>query len=689
MKGINCLKGKMHSFNIVRAAVIIVVATVLLFYVSKSVHSIGENLTSKINTNWSKQIEINILNTHSSPAKGENWVVRFTTKGRADLRIIPDDEDTVRNDEFVALYCGDQKTEPQILEMDVIYYPDWECNEAAKVVHYTLKTGPHTLRFEFGEETAYAYNTITTTVVYVASQKSDGSIGAGGRAGVDAFCSDNQPGPVPCKDNIHALMSVNEGDAVADMPANYGYLADEPLKWAHSTTGGLTQFASSWADALDVSITVNRQDGTGDNTMRAWTGSNRYGAAVYYRDCLDWTYDGDTQGGSGFGGVGYGDYGLSLWIGTDDQYDCRNSYSVMCACEVECEDDYDCGLCEECTGGSCVNQPSTADDKNECDAGWDACWNQYQKRGPDGFCDGAGACDTDDASAYIVVGDVCQSGNNINPNGNSNCGTGAQACYCDNDWYQCDTTNDCTYDRYYVGFNNGPSCIETDKVLRDSDQNNPSVYRCNTGLTTAYASYASIMDTSRCSETDNCLGNTRYTGSTCSGGSCGTPNGDIGCCQGNYCSSTDYCKEADYTCYNTNTDYTCAERNENDFGVNTQESSEDLWDECGTTTCYTDNCTGGSYACGVYSGGEQGSCNSCYECNDGDSACDDVISKSSDWNIDCSDNCVISSNVAMNGNKLLFSGSGAFNANADITDIDMSAISSGCKVVIANGYMFG
>ncbi len=349
-------------------------------------------LTLKINTNWLKQaaypiildptIEINILNVHSSPVKGEDWEVRFTTKGRADLRIIPNNEDTVRDDEFTGLYCGNQKTEPRILQGDVIYYPDWQCNEIAKVIHYTLKTGHHTLRFEFGEETAYAHNTTITTVVYVALQTTDGSIGVGGRTGIDGFCQNNQPGPVPCKSNIRALMSVNEGDGVADMPANYGYPSDRPLKWADSITGGLTQFASNWADALDVSITVNRQDGTGDGTMRAWTGSNRYGAAVYYRDCLDWTYDGDLQGGSGFGGVGYGDYGLSLWIGTDDQYDCRSVYSVMCACEVECEDDYDCGLCEECTGGSCVSQPSTADDKDEC--GTTTCYT--------GNCDGAGAC---------------------------------------------------------------------------------------------------------------------------------------------------------------------------------------------------------------------------------------------------------------------------------------------------------
>ena len=82
-------------------------------------------------------------------------------------------------------------------------------------------------------------------------------------------------------------------------------------------------------------------------------------------------------------------------------------------------------------------------------------------------------------------------------------------------------------------------------------------------------------------------------------------------------------------------------------------------------------------------------CNSCYECNDADSACDDITSRTSDWSIDCSDSCSISSGVTMNGYSLLFSGSGTFNVNADITGFDIFSISSGCRVSIANGYKFG
>jgi len=103
-------------------------------------------------------IEINILNIHSHPQQGDDWVVEFTTQGQADLYIIPDDQATIDDDEFVALYCGEEEMTPQILENDVIYYPDWECLGIAKVVHYTLTAGNHILRFEFGDQIAYAYN---------------------------------------------------------------------------------------------------------------------------------------------------------------------------------------------------------------------------------------------------------------------------------------------------------------------------------------------------------------------------------------------------------------------------------------------------------------------------------------------------------------------------------------------------
>lgn len=104
--------------------------------------------------------DISIIDVHSSPEEGEQWIVRFETNGKHDLKIIPNDQATIEDDEFVSLSCDGEERTPQILEGDVIFYPDWECLGTSRVVHNTLKAGVHTLRFEFGDAVAYAYNSI-------------------------------------------------------------------------------------------------------------------------------------------------------------------------------------------------------------------------------------------------------------------------------------------------------------------------------------------------------------------------------------------------------------------------------------------------------------------------------------------------------------------------------------------------
>jgi hypothetical protein len=102
--------------------------------------------------------ELEILNLYSHPKQGEDWVVRFETKGKSDLRISPADQATVVDDEFVSLACDGILKEPQILEGDVIFYPGWECEGIGEMVHKTLKEGKHNLRFEFGSQVVYAHN---------------------------------------------------------------------------------------------------------------------------------------------------------------------------------------------------------------------------------------------------------------------------------------------------------------------------------------------------------------------------------------------------------------------------------------------------------------------------------------------------------------------------------------------------
>ncbi len=160
-------------------------------------------------------------------------------------------------------------------------------------------------------------------------------------------------------------------------------------------------------------------------------------------------------------------------------------------------------------------------------ASYTSCDNQWTRRGADGYCDGSGSLDTDDASTPVAVGDVCKAGANVNPDGTSTCGSSdSELCYCSNNYYQCDAVNDCTYDRYYAGFDASSNCTSAGAQLRDSDVVNPAGYRCNTADTTAYASYSSIMDTNQCSGVNHCANQYQfYTGYTCSSGSCSADDG--------------------------------------------------------------------------------------------------------------------------------------------------------------------
>lgn len=105
-----------------------------------------------------EEISLVLLNSHSSPQAGGNWTVSFETKGKADLTITPDDPGTINHLDFISLTCDKEEQTAQILDHDVIFYPNWSCEGVGKVTHLVNIAGHHTLFFQFGNQTAYAYN---------------------------------------------------------------------------------------------------------------------------------------------------------------------------------------------------------------------------------------------------------------------------------------------------------------------------------------------------------------------------------------------------------------------------------------------------------------------------------------------------------------------------------------------------
>ena len=77
---------------------------------------------------------------------------------------------------------------------------------------------------------------------------------------------------------------------------------------------------------------------------------------------------------------------------------------------------HSCPTCQYCTGSSssCSNVANDQDPYSECATSWTSCDDDCTRRGGDGLCDGAGACDTNDRTGYIAQGSICSgSGNQI------------------------------------------------------------------------------------------------------------------------------------------------------------------------------------------------------------------------------------------------------------------------------------
>ncbi|KKM97107.1 hypothetical protein LCGC14_1171400 [marine sediment metagenome] len=111
---------------------------------------------------------IEIINPHEYPRLNSNWTVIFNTSGTSDLWITGvdntpwtdySDEGDLYELKFLELRCGDT---PQAYTWtgNSVFVEDYNCDgqtsyEVSKVISY----GPHTLMFQFGSSTEYAYNT--------------------------------------------------------------------------------------------------------------------------------------------------------------------------------------------------------------------------------------------------------------------------------------------------------------------------------------------------------------------------------------------------------------------------------------------------------------------------------------------------------------------------------------------------
>lgn len=142
----------------------------------------------------------------------------------------------------------------------------------------------------------------------------DGNLG--GRAGADALCQASANRPAGSA-NAHAFISVAAGDAIADMPGNYGV----PTTGTISGPTG-TLIANNWVDLLDGSISVDLQTAgvLGAATLHWFTGSNADGSLSAF-NCSGWT----SNAGAVQSTTGRRDRTDNTWIDFLNPF-CNNTY---------------------------------------------------------------------------------------------------------------------------------------------------------------------------------------------------------------------------------------------------------------------------------------------------------------------------------------------------------------------------
>jgi len=167
-------------------------------------------------------------------------------------------------------------------------------------------------------------------ILMFASAPVNGNLLAAGglataRASADALCADaldKLPGQ-KCPD-VHALLSINSNDEIADMPANYGVPQDLPVE---GPTG--VEVDVDFAGLLDGSIAVSPVDAdVASGEVNLWSGSGISGE-VLNTTCNGWTAT------SGAGPLGFGSAGqpssTTTWLAAISG-SCNTANELICIC---------------------------------------------------------------------------------------------------------------------------------------------------------------------------------------------------------------------------------------------------------------------------------------------------------------------------------------------------------------------
>jgi pimeloyl-ACP methyl ester carboxylesterase len=181
-----------------------------------------------------------VISVQSYPMLNENWPVAFNTTGTANLTITGiNGTDFTTDLEFVRLKCGDAILNATY-DNTSIFYSDYSCNETSYEVSKVLTIGKHILKFEFGNSTAYAYNTVYSGLNNISSVANATFIGesTGGSADAPAL------GDINNDSNKDLIIGADGFDKPGFPDAGKTYLFYTPL--IKNMTYNLSSANASW-----------------------------------------------------------------------------------------------------------------------------------------------------------------------------------------------------------------------------------------------------------------------------------------------------------------------------------------------------------------------------------------------------------------------------------------------------------
>ncbi len=254
-------------------------------YTKEPIYISSLNITNELNIlpnlHKKNKNKIEVLTEHRHPKEGEEWIVRFRTQEAGKLSIIPADQNTVDEDEFIGLWCGDKKINAKILEKDKIEVDNWNCDDIATVSHKTLKEGKHLLHISLDEKTASAHNGPNTRRV-MGSFKDGVTTGTfAGNASINV----RQPDPAP-GDLMVAVIALRPQTDIVTTPSGWTSLGS-----ISGTDGAAEGIDTGSARLYTMYKVATGSEGTTNQTFAETGTPSVWGVKIFKFRSSTGTYD--------------------------------------------------------------------------------------------------------------------------------------------------------------------------------------------------------------------------------------------------------------------------------------------------------------------------------------------------------------------------------------------------------------